>query len=177
MVTSETAALVEKARLRDPEALGALCSSFYPKILRYMQYRVGQRFADDLAAEVFLKAIRGIGGQTGNFVAWLYRIASNVVADHARSQKMRREGPISDALTERLAGGADPAREVGRALDIQKAMGHLTDEQREMVTLKFIEGLSNAELAEITGRTADAIRHLQFRAMSSLRRILGGEEK
>ncbi len=173
MDTSEIAPLVEKARLREPEALGALCASFYPKVLRYMNYRVGPRFAEDLAAEVFLKVVRGISGQTGSFVAWLYRIASNVVADHARSRAVRRECPIGDALAERLTGGADPAREVGQALDIRNAMSELTDEQREMVTLKFIEGLSNAEIAEITGRTSDAIRHLQFRAMSTLRQVLG----
>ena len=171
---SDVNALVERARRREKAALNELCSHFYPKVLGYMHHRVGPRFAEDMTEEVFLRVVRSIAGQKGSFVAWLYRIAANVAVDHGRSQAVRSEGPLGDAAAERPAGG-DPAHEVGRALDLHQAISRLTNEQRELVTLKFFQGLSTAEVSEATGRTPEAIRALQFRALASLRRALGGE--
>ena len=176
MDESELNALVERARRREKGALNDLCARFYPKILGYLIHRVGRRFAEDLTEEVFLRVVRAIAGQKGSFVAWLYKIAANVAVDHGRSQAARPEAPLSDAAAGRAAGG-DPAREVGRALDLRDAIGQLTDDQRELVTLKFLQGLSTAEVADATGRTPEAVRALQFRALAALRRALGGEEE
>jgi len=172
---SEVKVLVERAQRREAGALGELCSAFYPRILGYMRHRVGPRFAEDLTEEAFLRVVRDIAGQKGSFVAWLYKIASHVVADHGRS-RARSEAPLSEAAAERPAGG-DPAREVGRALDLRHAIGQLTEDQQELVTLKFFQGLSTAEVSQATGRTPEAIRGLQFRALAALRRTLGGQEE
>ena len=84
---------------------------------------------------------------------------------------------MSEQLTESIADGKNPADVVGRQIDIYNAMVRLTDNQRELITLKFIQGLSNADVAEITGRSEGAIRGLQFRTLSALRLILSGEEQ
>jgi len=172
-----TEQLLRKARGGDAESLATLCGVFYPKVLRYMHYRVDPASAEDLAGEVFLRVLGHIGQQKGSFVAWLYRIAANVVADHGRARKRRRESRMDQWIAQTVTDGGDsPAEVVGRRMDIRRALARLTEEQRELVTLKFIQGLSNREVAEITGRKRGAVRSLQFRALSTLRQLLGEEE-
>ena len=170
---TELERLAAKARRGDSDALACVCSAFYAKVLRYMHYRADAVTAQDLTAEVFLKVIRNMRRQKGPFRAWIYRIARNVVIDNARKQKVRREQPMDEQAINPAQVLADPAVAVARQEDLRVAVAQLTDEQRELVTLKFIEGLSNEEVAEVTGRKPGAIRALQFRAFSALRDILG----
>ncbi len=167
--------LLENAKRREPEALAELCAEIYPKLLKYMHYRVAPAVAEDLTGEVLIRVLRSTASQKGNFIAWLYKIAANVVTDHLRRRKVRREVPIDVHTAATVASGDDPAGIVGRQMDLQNAIARLTDDQRELVTLKFVQGLSTAEAAEITGRTREAIRALQFRALHALRKILKGE--
>jgi RNA polymerase sigma-70 factor (ECF subfamily) len=158
------------------DALGKLCERFYPKILRYMHYRADHRVAEDLTAEVFMRVVRSIGQQTGSFRAWVYRIASNVAIDWLRRKRVRDHVSLEAAADVR-SSAPDPAAAVGHRLDLAQAIDQLTEDQRELVTLKFIQGLSNAEIAEAMDRTAEAVRALQFRALAALRQILGHEEE
>jgi len=103
----------------------------------------------------------------------VFRIAANVATDQLRSSRARRETSMAEAVLESTASGDEPAAAVGRALDLQRALAQVTDGQRELVTMKFINGLTNAEIAEATGRSPEAIRVLQFRALAALRNILG----
>lgn len=169
--------LLEKSRQGDAKALAALCEYFYPQVLKYMYYRVDTVSAEDLTGEVFLRVLRHIGEQKGLFVAWLYRIAANVVTDYARTGKIRQEGQINEQLAQSIMDGKNPADVVGLQIDIYNAIVRLTDDQRELITLKFIQGLSNTDVAEITGRSEGAIRGLQFRALSALRLILDSQEQ
>jgi len=170
-------ALAERARRRDKRALAELCAEFYPRVLKFMHYRVGSRFAEDLASEVFVKVVRAIGTQSGSFPAWLFRIAANVATDHYRASATRREAAMTEGVLETAASRDQPAAAVAHKLDIARAMEQLTDDQRELVTLKFIEGLSNADIGEITGRSPEAIRVLQFRALAAMRQFLSREER
>ncbi len=120
------------------------------------------------AGEVFVRVLGHLSEQEGSFTAWLYRIAANVVIDHTRSKRARRESALNED-TVRTAGAAEAS---DRHLDLEAAIAELTDDQRELVTLKFIQGLTNGEIAEITGRSPEAIRTLQFRALMALRQIL-----
>ena len=173
MDAAQAAPLAERARRGDRAALGELCAEFYPRVLKFMHYRVGPRFAEDLTSEVFLRVVRAIATQNGSFAAWVFRIAANVATDQLRSSRARRETSMAEAVLESTASGDEPAAAVGRALDLQRALAQVTDGQRELVTMKFINGLTNAEIAEATGRSPEAIRVLQFRALAALRNILG----
>lgn len=177
MSDHEVASLLERARAREPEALGELCERVYPRVLKYMQYRVSAAHAEDLTEEVFLRLVRSIDQQSGSFHAWLYRVASNVVADWIRRKKLRERVRADPGLLPQRPHEGNPADRVARRLDVADAMAHLTDAQRELVTLKFMQGLSNADIAEITGRTPGAVRILQFRALSTLRQFLSSEER
>ncbi len=175
----EIAPVVQKARQRDPQALTELGTCFYPRVLKYMRYRVGPNDAGDLTGEVFVRVIRSIERQNGVFVAWIFKIAACVVADHFRAMIRRREVHLNEQAAfslDNLSMHNDnrPAQTVGRKLDMEEAVEQLTDDQRQMVALKFTQGLSTNEVAEIMDRTPGAMRVLQFRALSALREILDG---
>lgn len=167
--------VVEAARNGDAGALAAICENLYPRIYRYLSYKVVDvRDAEDLAGEVFVRMLEAISGQTGNFDAWLFRIAGNVLTDHYRKRAVR-SGTVG--LPEEMAGGDDPAVATERKLDgerLKQGVRELTEEQKEVVILRFIMGYEHGEVAEMMGRSAGAIRALQFRALSALKGALGG---
>jgi RNA polymerase sigma-70 factor, ECF subfamily len=152
-----------------------LCAHLYPKIIRYMRYRVGEQAAEDLTGDVFVRAIRNLGRQNGSFTAWLYKIAANVVNDNIREL---RTHPMTALVengappAEAAAKGDSPAQSVGRKLDLAAALEQLSEDQRQLVTLKFVQGLANEEVAAVMERTPGAVRVLQFRALSALRELL-----
>lgn len=167
--------MVEAARKGDAGALAAICENLYPRIYRYLSYKVNDpRDAEDLAGEVFVRMLEAIPGQTGNFEAWLFRIAGNVLTDHYRKRAVRSD---TVGLPEEIAGGDDPAAATERKLDgerLKQGMRELTEEQKEVVILRFIMGYEHGEVADMMGRSAGAIRALQFRALSALKGALGG---
>lgn len=167
--------LLERARAQEPDALTELCAAYYPKILRFMRYRVGPNEADDLAGEVFVKVMRSIGSQTGSFDAWLYRLARNVIIDRVRYRQARPETELSDAMTETMANGKNGHAASTAHMDTESALAMMNEEHRELLTLKFVQGLTNEEIGEITGKKASAIRAMQFRALKAMRAVLDGK--
>ena len=164
--------LLERARVQEPDALAELCAVYYPKILKFMRYRVGPNEADDLAGEVFVKVMRSIGSQTGSFDAWLYRLARNVIIDRVRYHQARPETELSDIMTETVANGKNIHAASTAHMDIESALAMMNEEHRELLTLKFVQGLTNEEIGEITGQNVSAIRAMQFRALKAMRAVL-----
>jgi len=165
--------VVEAARNGDPGALAVICERLYPRIHRYLSYKVDDiRDAEDLSGEVFVRMLGAIQGQKGNLEAWLFRIAGNVLTDHYRKRAVRSD----DAeLPEEVAGGEDTGAAVERKLDgdrLKKGLQELTEEQRETVILRFVMGYGHDEVAAIMGRSAGAVRALQFRGLAALRDAL-----
>lgn len=168
--------MLEQARAGDPDAVASLCTRWYPKVLRYMHYRVGADLAEDLTADVFVRVFRSLPSQRGSFPAWLFRIAENVVIDHRRSTAVRRQKAMKEPI-EQQKDTQPPVDEVVAArVDLEAAMGQLSDDQRQLVSLKFLEGLGNEDIADVMNRSVGAVRVLQFRALDALRRILSGQE-
>ncbi len=165
--------VVEAARHGDAGALAQICERLYPRIYRYVSYKVDDlRDAEDLAGEVFVRMLGAIQGQKGNLEAWLFRIAGNVLMDHYRKRAVR-SGEVE--LPEEIAGGNDPGDAVERKLDgerLKKGLQALTEEQRETVILRLVMGYEHDEVASIMGRSAGAVRALQFRALAALRDAL-----
>jgi RNA polymerase sigma-70 factor (ECF subfamily) len=107
------------------------------------------------------------------FKAWLYRIAHARVVDYYRRQEVRRTTSLDDGLM--ADGESDPGELIAYRDDahrIWSVLPHLTDEQQQVVSLRFIAGLSTAEVADVLDKTEGAIRALQHRALASLRRLL-----
>lgn len=168
--------VVEAARNGDAGAMAAICEKLYPRIYRYLSYKVGDvRDAEDLAGEVFVRMLSGIRDQKGNLEAWLFRIAGNVLTDHYRKRAVRAD---TVGLSEGIAGGEDPAAATERKLSgerLKRSLNALTEEQKEVVVLRFILGYEPDEVADMMVRSAGAVRALQFRALSALRDVLGAK--
>jgi RNA polymerase sigma-70 factor (ECF subfamily) len=125
---------------------------------------------------VFLEAVRGIPRYRYRgiaFRAWLYRIAHNLTADARRKLATRSDRETCDETVLSGLSGEDFALGSERRRDIQLALAQLTDEQQQVVILRFFEGLSLAETAEATGRNSGAIKSLQHRALERMRSLLG----
>jgi RNA polymerase sigma-70 factor (ECF subfamily) len=109
------------------------------------------------------------------FSAWLFRIARNRLIDLHRQRRRRGEVDLSETLSSTLANPhvlAERALERGQ---LQLALRHLTDEQRQVILLKFIQGFDNRSAARVLGRSEGAIKSLQHRALAALRRVLQEE--
>lgn len=163
------------------DAISALYRQHVQAIYRYIYYRVGdEHTAEDLTAEVFVRAIEGLPNYELRgvpFVAWLYRIARARVADY-----FRREHRVETvALEEDLLSGEDsPSATVEQSIyhtELRAVISKLTLNQQHVIILKFIEGLSNAEAAQILGKTEGAVKSLQHRALAALRRLMSQSDK
>lgn len=169
-------ALVEQAKNLDRGALSELCVYFYPKIYRYVFYRVKTREdAEDVTSEVFVRMVKSLSKQKGSFQAWLFRIASNLVIDYYRRSTRQKEALLRVKHSTPLESTQGDTENVFLQQTLQEALRELTQEQQQVVTLKFMEGYDNNEIADILGKSVGAVKALQFRALTNLRRILERE--
>ncbi len=174
----EQQALLERALQADPQALTAIYDQYVERIHSYIYHRVGQpELAEDLTAQVFIKmleAIRSGRGWRTTFVGWLYRIAHNLVIDHYRRRSRATFIDIDDAGPIRATDG-DPVGATESMLDrehLRAALDLLTEEQAQVITLRFLEDRSIAEVADTMEKTEGAIKALQYRAVLALRRVM-----
>jgi RNA polymerase sigma-70 factor (ECF subfamily) len=176
----DEASLLERAREYDQVALGEIYDRYSRKIHSYIYRHLGDvHLADDLTAEVFLRMLDAV--QSAKFArtslsAWLYRIAHNLVVDHFRSQHQRK----TELWDERLRAAVDDPTVVVEAQLAQQglraALSHLTQEQQQVIVLRFGEGLSAPQVAEVLDKSEGAVRALQHRALAALRRIMEEEK-
>ncbi len=174
-------ARLQRARSFDRAALAAIYDDYHQPIYRYVYRQVSDvETARDLTAEVFhrlLKAIQKGKGPDRKLQAWLYRTAYNCVVDYYRRQKHRQHLPLNEELVDakddpvKLAEGHISAEEVRAALQ------RLTPDQQQVLTLKFLEGLSNQEIATMLNKSVGAIKSLQHRALATLHRQLASVEE
>ncbi len=180
MQSVDEADLLSKAREYDQAALGALYDAYSLRIFNYVYRRLGNvTLAEDLTATVFLRmleAIRSSKAWQTSFSGWLYRIAHNLVVDHFRSGLQDKDVPLDGRPLASDERPADIAERSLTHLRLRQAIAQLTEEQSLVITLKFLEGMSNAEVGRIVGKSEGAIKSLQFRALAALRRIMDEEE-
>jgi RNA polymerase sigma-70 factor (ECF subfamily) len=170
--------LLAAAMQYNEAALGEVYDRYEAKIYSYVYRRTGdQSLAEDLTAQVFLKMLESIRDRKAwhsSFSGWLYRIAHNLVIDHYRRRD--RQGAIdleeAPAMASDLEDPVATAEMNINAERLRAAIRRLTDEQAEVVSLRFLEGYSIAEVASLTNRTEGAIKALQYRAVATLRTML-----
>ncbi|MCB0210651.1 MAG: sigma-70 family RNA polymerase sigma factor [Anaerolineae bacterium] len=173
--------LVEQAK-NDPDAFGKLYELYVDKIYSYIYYRVGNHHeAEDLTAKVFFRALNHIPNYKNKgspFAAWLYRIAHNLVANWHRDRKRRQEVDL-DQITFDRAKQETPQQAAERinGRDILlDAIQKLPSERQELLTLKFAEKMSNAEIGKLMGRSEGAIKSLYHRTLVALKGLLAEHE-
>ncbi len=169
--------LVELAK-DSQEAFGVLYERYVGKIYNYVYYRTGNHHdAEDLTAMVFYRAMGHIESYTERgvpFQAWLYRIAHNLVANWHRDRGRRKIIALEEFVgTGSQSDAPDTHAEDEEERDILlRIIRRLPEERQQLLILKFIEHLSNAEIGEIMGRTEGAIKSLYHRTLIALREEL-----
>ena len=169
--------LVAEAKAGDREAFGRIFDAYAAPVHRFIASRVNRPSdAEDLTQLVFVKALEALPRYEARgipFGGWLFRLARNAIIDQIRTQKDHL--PLLAAVTrETDEAGPDQRAALHEDLDrVADALHELTDDQREVIELRFFAGLSTAEAAMVMGRQEGTIRGLQFRAIESLRKTLG----
>ena len=178
---AEERRLVEAAQ-RDTLCFGDLYEHYFELVYAYVARRVRNRTeAEDMTAEVFRKALQSLPRfkWTGApFAAWLFRIASNIIAD--RAKRAAREGIVPGDEDVRELRVPQPQQadleQSERSAGVLRLVNELAEDQRRVLVMRFAEERSIREIANALGHSEGAIKQLQFRALETLRkRLVGGE--
>lgn len=169
--------LLERALAWDEAALAEIFDQFYTPLYRYAYYHSQQvQDAEDIAAQVFqrfLQALQSDSPPQKSLQAWLYRTCRNLIIDYHRQQKHRQHA----ALSEELSDGRDSVEKLAELALTQQtvfiALASLSENHRDVLFLRFVQGLSLAESAEILEQTVGAVKALQHRALKQLRDSVG----
>jgi RNA polymerase sigma-70 factor (ECF subfamily) len=168
--------LVRRAQEGDKQAIGELYRVHVDVIYRYIWARVrDDSLAEDLTAQVFLKALEGLPTYEPSgkpFVAWLYRIAYARIVDHWRKLERRVEVPLEETLPSREPRPEDLLEFEADWIMAMELLAQLTDDQQDVVILRFIGEMSLADVAQTVGKTVGATKALQYRALATLARLL-----
>jgi RNA polymerase sigma-70 factor, ECF subfamily len=168
--------LLQLARQYDQQALVEIYDLYSPALYRYAVRQLSNPdLAEECVAETFgrlLSALRNNGGPKTNLRAYLYRVAHNWITDQYRRQ-------IPHQTVDDMDQQADPGSTTSKIVDeqlerekVRRAIRRLTPDQRQVVTLKFLEGWSNAEIAKSINKPVGAVKSLQHRALQALRQRL-----
>lgn len=166
---------MSRVKAGDAQALEEMYDAYAPRIYRFLYRRLGDaHLAEDLTGDVFLRALSAL--RSGRFAddelsAWLFQIARNRLIDH-----FRRSPPDAIAAWDETLG--DELEEVGSVIEdaliaewLRHALSSLSPEQKLVIHLRFGQGLSAMEVADMLGCNAAAVRAMQYRALAALRRL------
>jgi RNA polymerase sigma-70 factor (ECF subfamily) len=162
----------------DPEAFSLLYERYVNNIYSYIYYRTGNHHdAEDLVSRTFYRALKHFPRYVDRgapFSAYLYRIAHNIVANFHRDRSRRQVVPLNEMMLSALKREQPAiAFEEGDAREtLLGAIRRLPEDRKELLVLKFVDQLTNAEIAKIMGRTEGAIKSLYHRTLVALRQDL-----
>jgi RNA polymerase sigma-70 factor (ECF subfamily) len=184
MNVAEPIELIQRAQAGDPAAGEAALSDLYERyrvsVYRYLYYRVGdEQAAEDLTSEVFLRMLHALPGyrpQSVTFKAWLFQIARNLAIDHYRKMGKDRMAELEEGLMDDSAPVEASVEQGLTHQMLRRALGKLSEEQRDVLILRFVTGMPIAEAARTLHKSEDAVKGLQRRALQALKEILSDWE-
>jgi len=167
-------ALVEKVK-NDPDAFSELYDLYFPKIFRYVSWRVGNKSdAEDLVSDIFTKALYKINSfkwrKDATFSSWIFRIAYNTIVDFYRT-KHKRDYINIDDLPEIPADSLLPEEDLDRRQLFKKLyqmIQELPERQAEVITMRFFTGLKNKEIAKVLGISEKSVASSLCRGLRTL---------
>ena len=167
--------LVARAQEGDRDALEELYLEHFDRIYSYLHMTVGNRHdAEDLTTQTFLKMLESIGKfrwGTAPFSAWLFRIAHNLAIDHFRARRRwQPEEEVPEPAGQIQSSAEEEALKVLSSENMFDLIEQLSDEQRQVLILKFVFDFSNLEAAAVLDKTEGAVKSLQHRALDSLQK-------
>jgi RNA polymerase sigma-70 factor (ECF subfamily) len=166
---------LKRAAQGDQEAYGVLYERYVSRIYSYIYYRTGnQHDAEDLTARVFFRAMRHIENYTDRGLplsAWLYRIAHNLVANWHRDNSRRKVISLDEIILVRQSGELPEAVliDIEEKENLMQVIHQLPPDRQQLIILKFVEHMSNAEIGQVMGRSEGAVKSLYHRTLLSLR--------
>ena len=172
--------MIVRAQNGSPTDAGELYTRHYVSIYRYLYYRTGNvHVAEDLTSEVFLKMVRALPSYrpgTIPFQAWLYQIARNMAIDHYRRNRHYALVELDESLD-----NSDPDMDQMidyhlTSEDLVEGLKKIEETQRDVLLLRFIEGLALSETAVVLHKSIDAVKGLQRRGLQSLKILLDHQE-
>ncbi|MGH7950143.1 MAG: RNA polymerase sigma factor [Candidatus Binataceae bacterium] len=162
--------LIEAAQ-RDPRRFAELYEDNFERVYAYIARRIGDRDqAQDLTADVFHRALAGLPRFEWRgvpFAGWLFKIAANAIADHAKRQVKDREVPNFETNDD------PPLDEIEHRARLFRLVDSLASDQRDVIVMRFAKQKTIREIAALLGRSEGAVKQLQFRALQNLRARLG----
>jgi RNA polymerase sigma-70 factor (ECF subfamily) len=175
-IEAEEQALILRAQQGDATALAALYQRHAPALFRYFMLRLHERtVAEDLTGEVFVKVVEGLEHyeQRGTpLAAWLFRIAHARLVDYVRRTSRRPTTALLDSIEDPQNGPELQAAEDVDRQTLMQAIASLSDDQKLVIQLRFIESYSLEDVAHIMRKTIGAVKALQHRALNNLGRQL-----
>ncbi|MDJ0757481.1 MAG: sigma-70 family RNA polymerase sigma factor [Ardenticatenaceae bacterium] len=174
--------LIQEAKAGNAESFGDLYETHLAAIYQYISFRVGSvHDTEDLTETVFIKAWQRINQyeqQRVPFIAWLYRIAHNSVIDHYRTLKPTQNLDVVENKGDGRLTVEQETLQRDEIRQMMEAIPKLSDLHQHVIILRFLKGLSHAEVAEILDRRVESVRVLQHRALKELQSFMAlGEAK
>ncbi len=164
-------------RADDSQVIGAIYDKYFPEVFRYVRYRLNDaNAAEDISSEVFVRLLEALKHRRGpktNLKAWLLSTAAHIVTDHMRRSYRRPTDPLPDDVVDEAALPTDEFERREQSRRFQAAYASLTAEQQHVLALRFGQGYSLEETASIVQKNVNAVKALQFRALSALQRSVG----
>jgi RNA polymerase sigma-70 factor, ECF subfamily len=181
MNNSPDKVILERAKNYEAQALEEIFDNYSPGIYRYALRLLGDpELARECMAETFsrfLNALKRDGGPDNYLQAYLYRIAHNWVTDHYRSNIPMTLALDSISLTDSKDQPEQVAEQRLSSYQLRQALAILTPDQRQVVTLKYLEEWENEAIAMALNKPVGAVKSLQHRGIEALRRILSRHEE
>jgi RNA polymerase sigma-70 factor (ECF subfamily) len=168
---------LDSLRKLDPQAVAAVYDRYYPDVYRFVRYRLNdETTAEDIASEVFirlLEAVKSGHAPQTSLKAWLLGTASHIVTDHFRQSYRHPSDELPETLPDERPDPIIDVEQRERERHLKTAMSKLTEEQQNVLTLRFGQGYSIEETAKFLKKNINAVKQLQFRALASLNRSAG----
>lgn len=171
--------LLALARQGEQSAVIKIYEIYFTPVYQFIRLRVGDvAIAEDLAADVFVKlvtALRGRKGPKTSLRGWLFQVARNAINDHYGKNKRMPTTTLDEWMPAPIAE-TNPESQFMQTFDVQRvrrALRMLAPDQQEVIVMRFGQGLNLQETADVMGKSIPAIKSLQFRAVSTLRDVLG----
>lgn len=175
-MSSNPEKLLQQARAFDQEALAKIYDLYSDELYAYAYKHVGTaQVAEDLVAETFRRFLTSLergGGPQDHLRAYLYRITHNLITDLYRREPPPAQELDEDRLVEDSPGPSSVLDEQQESERVRQALRLLTPEQRQVLTLKYLEGWSSNEIAQTMEKSLGAVKALQHRGVAALQRIL-----
>lgn len=178
-IEQDEIALISSAIEGDVDAFGHLYTLHIDAIYRYIYFRIGEASeAEDLTEQVFLNAWEALPGykHMGNpFTSWLYRIAHNAVVDYYRLSKTRANIISKYQQDKEDHSEKNALQQVidnEEMTNLARAISRLKEDQQQVIILRFMEGYSHKEVAQVLDKKEGACRMIQYRALVNLQQML-----